>query len=220
MRKPSHASGLVQARAAEACQALRRSSSSPTPADDQGHARAAPARVVACDRSRCDTACAMQHLDQGQGAHVGGGGEREADEPELRGERAEEAGPERGAPDCRRLPSRAGAVEDEEPGDEEGGLQRRGPRPASSSPGSGRTRNPSRQDRAPEADRREAEEGAGDEPEEHRAEPGPGQLRRGSPEDIRTTPAVATRMASDDSPASAGRRGARGRTARPAPARS
>ena len=39
-----------------------------------------------------------QHLDEGERAHIGGGGEREADEPELGRQRAEEACPEGGAP--------------------------------------------------------------------------------------------------------------------------
>ena len=39
-----------------------------------------------------------QHLDQRERAHAGGGGEREGQEPELRGERAEEAGEQRRPP--------------------------------------------------------------------------------------------------------------------------
>jgi hypothetical protein len=50
-----------------------------------------------------------QHLDQRQRAHIGGGREREGQEPELRGERAHEAREHRGLPQPRIFLSTSGA---------------------------------------------------------------------------------------------------------------
>src|SRR5829696_6330366 len=110
-----------------------------------------------------------QHLDKGEGADIGGGGERKSDEPELRGERAEEPGEERGPPRPK-APEERRPVEGEKPGGEDRRLK---PEP----PGEGRRRPEEKGaavegvDGAAKAGRGEREEGAGCNPEQDRPDP-------------------------------------------------